>query len=299
MIRGDLWRAEQLAHEVQRRDPMYPRINELIHGIERAISLAPLATRQPFEPEMMLIAAGEFLMGSDPAKDEHAHDEEQPQHRLHLPDYYIGKTQVTNAQYLAFTLATGYETPRYGRWRAGRPPEGRQSHPVAFVSWYDAMQYCQWLAEATGKPYGLPSEPEWEKAASWDAESARKCIYPWGDQWDETRCNTAEGGIHDTTPVDAYPQGASPYGLLDMAGNVGELTRSLWGRKSTEPEYRYPYSAADGRESLEAGPPTYRVVRGGSFNRYRQDVRGAYRFSSSPGDRYRSRGFRVVLSPIC
>ena len=119
---------------------------------------------------------------------------------------------------------------------------------------------CQWLAEVTGKPYRLPSEAEWGKGA----RGGDGRIWPWGNQWDAERCNSWEGGKRDTTSVGAYPQGASPYGLLDMAGNVWEWTCSLWG-KGLEPSFKYPYDPADGREDLNAPDSVLRVLRGGSW----------------------------------
>jgi formylglycine-generating enzyme required for sulfatase activity len=119
--------------------------------------------RQPIEPEMVLIPAGKFLMGSDPSVDKNARDNEQPQHTLHLPDYYLAKTPVTNAQYAAFVQATYRRQPE--GWEHGKPPSGKEDHPVVHVSWHDAVAYCRWLSEVTGRPYRLPSEAEWEKGA--------------------------------------------------------------------------------------------------------------------------------------
>jgi len=164
-------------------------------------------TRQPFEPEMILIPAGEFLMGSDPAKDENAQKEEQPQHKLYLPDYYIAKTPVTQAQYAAFVRATGYRAPD-DNWRGQTPPPGKENHPVVLVTWDDAVAYCRWLSGVTNKLYRLPSEAEWEKAAR--GPDGR--IYPWGNSWDKQRCNTEEGGRGDTTPVGGQPLRRVGYG---------------------------------------------------------------------------------------
>ncbi len=105
----------------------------------------------PFEPELILIPAGEFLMGSDPQKDKDAQEREQPQHKLYLPDYYIAKTPTTNAQYAAFVEATGYKAPsdwpesKTGFLKKGKPqlPPGKESHPVVNVSWNDIMAYCK------------------------------------------------------------------------------------------------------------------------------------------------------------
>src|SRR4030067_3853826 len=98
------------------------------------------------KPEMILIPAGEFLMGSDPAKDSDAREDEQPQHTLCLPDYAISKTPVTNAQYAAFLRASGYAPPRHWRllvWKRRRPPVGRHDHPVVNVSGHDAWADCR------------------------------------------------------------------------------------------------------------------------------------------------------------
>ncbi len=243
----------------------------------------------PLEPEMIFIPAGEFLMGSDPAKDKQAFKNEQPQHTLSLPDYYLAKTPVTNVQYAAFLQATDHELPEH--WTDGNPPQGKEGHPVIEVTWHDAIAYCRWLSEATGKSYGLPSEAEWEKGAR-DTDGR---FYPWSNRWDKRRCNSRERGQGGTTPVDAYPDGASPYGILDMAGNVWEWTRSLWGKNPDEPDFAYPYDPNDGRENLEAPDDTARVLRGGSFLDYQWLVRCAYRGVDFPQDLYDYLGFRVVL----
>jgi formylglycine-generating enzyme required for sulfatase activity len=247
--------------------------------VRRREEAAP--ARQPFEPEMVLIPAGEFLMGSDPSVDKTAEDNEQPQHILSLPDYYLAKTPLTNAQYAAFVQATGHKQPRH--WEGGKPPKGKEDHPVFYVSWHDAMAYCNWLAEVTGKPYRLPSEAEWEKGA----RGSDGRIYPWGNRWDAERCNNLQGGPLDSTPVGAYPEGASPYGLLDMAGNVWEWTRSL---------YRdYPYDPEDGREDVKAKGG--RVLRGGSWYSSLVGARCIVRVRYVPDVSYYFIGFRLV-SPV-
>jgi formylglycine-generating enzyme required for sulfatase activity len=250
-----------------------------------------LLPKQPFEPELILIPAGEFLMGSDPQQDEYARDDQQPQHRLYLPDYYLAKTPVTNRQYRAFVAATGHEAPE--GWTNNAPARGEEDHPVVNVSWYDARDYCHWLSEVTGRSYALPSEAEWEKGA----RGIDGRIYPWGNQWDATRCNSKESGLGKTTSVHAYPQGASPYGALDMAGNVWEWTRSLWGKSGERPDYRYPYRPTDGRENLDAGREVLRALRGGAFDFNRRYVRCAYRGRDDPNGRDDSVGFRVGVLP--
>jgi formylglycine-generating enzyme required for sulfatase activity len=246
--------------------------------------------RAPFEPEMVPIPAGEFLMGSDPARDPLGGETEQPQHALHLPGYSMSKTLVTNAQYLAFVQATGHARPPH--WKAGTPAKGQEQHPVVYVTWHDALDYCRWLAQATGKPYRLPSEAEWEKAA----RGIEGHLYPWGDEWQPARCNSDDSGVNATTPVTSYPQGASPFGLLDMAGNVWEWTRSLWGKDYHGPDYGYPYDAADGREDESAPDEVMHIIRSGSFHNPPPILRCAARYWLSPQVWQDNVGFRVVLS---
>ncbi len=245
---------------------------------------------QLFEPETALIPASEFLMGSDPHKDTGAYDNERPQHSLRLPDYSLARTPVTNAQYLAFVLSTGRRAP--GHWPRGKPRHGQGDHPVVGVSWHDARAYCRWLAQVTGKPYGLPSEAEWEKGARGTAG----LIFPWGDEWDAARCNARQGDRGNTSPVGAYPKGESPYGLLDMAGNVWEWTRSLWGEDWEKPDFKYPYDPADGREDESAGDHVSRVVRGGAFVNGPRLVRCAARGNVNPHLETKYMGFRVCVT---
>jgi formylglycine-generating enzyme required for sulfatase activity len=296
---GDTQRAPARARR-EERDEARRGAREDVERLERGreegqVKAWPrtLTLRKPFEPEMILIPAGRFLMGSDPAKDGLAQDDEQPQHTLHLPDYYISKAPVTNARYLPFVRDARHRIPEH--WtKKKRPRKGKEDHPVVYVSWSDAVAYCRWLAEATGRPYHLPSEAEWEKAA----RGAEGRIYPWGNEWDASWCNSREGGVRHTTPVYAYAQGASPDGVLDMAGNVWEWTRSLWGTDIFKPAFAYPYDPTDGRENLDAGDDVRRVVRGGSFDVARDDSRCSVRFRSHPRARLVVSGFRVVVSPI-
>jgi formylglycine-generating enzyme required for sulfatase activity len=245
------------------------------------------------EPALIHIPVGRFLMGSDPNVDKDAREAEQPQHSLYLPDYYIAQTPITNAQYFVFVRDTDYREIPYG-WEGGRIPRGKEDHPVRGVTWYNARAYCQWLSNVTGKMYRLPSEAEWEKAA----RGTDGRIYPWGNRWDPRRCNSDERGIHDTTPVGAYPEGASPYGVLDMAGNVWEWTCSLWGKAWEVPAFGYPYEPADGREDLDVPAEVFRVLRGGSGWAGPTWARCAARAGNDAYLRYASFGLRVVLSHL-
>ncbi|MCA1899879.1 MAG: SUMF1/EgtB/PvdO family nonheme iron enzyme [Chloroflexi bacterium] len=218
-----------------------------------------------FEPQMVRIPAGKFLMGSEQGNDE------KPVHEVNLSEYFIGKYPVTNREYQAFLRDTGYKPPRF--WEGDQFPAGKAEHPAVYVSWEDARAYCAWLSNVTGKPYRLPTEAEWEKAASWDDAKKEKRVYPWGNEFDPKKCNTRESGIGDTSEVGRFsPQGDSPYGCADMSGNVWEWTSSLY-----KP---YPYKAEDGREDEKnAGPG---VLRGGSWYDVADSVRAANRLSYAP-----------------
>ncbi len=232
------------------------------------------------EPEWMYITQGEFTMG-----------EAGEAHRVNLPDYAISRAPITNSQYQLFIQATEHEPPQ--SWNGNRAPRGKEIHPVVYVSSHDALAYCRWLSEVTGKSITLPSEAEWEKAAR-GADDTH--AYPWGDDFDALRCNVYESGFGDTTPVGIHPSGASPYGCLDMAGNVWEWTRSLWDEDLVKTQFTYPYDPNDKkREDLEAGDNVYRVVRGGAFYLHRDLARCAYRYGDHPDLRFNFIGFRVVL----
>jgi formylglycine-generating enzyme required for sulfatase activity len=251
--------------------------------------LQPAFWRLPYgEPVWVEVPAGEFWLGSDQGR-----DDEKSNHRLFLEAFQIARAPITNAQYHFFVEATGHRPP--GHWEDGRPPRGLESHPVVAVTWYDALAYCRWLAGVTGKSITLPSEAQWEKAARGPQDRRE---YPWGDEWDETKCNAYELGLGETTPVGIFPDGASPYGCLDMVGNVWEWIRSLWGKDWQEPDFKYPYDFEDGREDLEAGDEFLRVLRGGSFGSNQLIARCAARLRFYPHVGLSYFGFRVVVSPI-
>ncbi len=225
--------------------------------------------------EMVYVPSGKFVMGSSD-DDQMADDDEKSQHTVYLDAFWIYKNPVTNAQYRKCVEAgvcdlphdtTYYDDPAYA------------NHPVVYVDWRRARAYCEW---AGGR---LPTEAEWEKAA----RGTEGRIYPWGNGWDASRLNSVEAGPGGTTEVGRYPAGASPYGALDMAGNVWEWTSSLY--------WDYPYKADDGREDVNASGR--RVLRGGSFFYYVRRARCAYRNHYGPGYLYYSYGFRVcVVSPV-
>lgn len=279
---------------------------------------AVLILTSPIRLELVRIPAGEFLMGSDPAVDKYAQDDEQPQHRVYLPDFYIGKVPVTNAQFEAFVKATRHRTQAeqsgydgwvltgttWGQvkgtdWRHPRGPETgiaqKADHPVVQVSWDDAVAFCRWLRETTGQAFRLPSEAEWEKAA----RGTQARIYPWGGEPpDANRCNFNEN-IGDTTPVGRYERGATPdHGVLDMAGNVWEWTGSFRGKGVDRPDFGYPYRPEDGREEQDAPSNVPRVLRGGSWNTVQMGVRCALRIWNDPDFWSVDYSFRVARGSL-
>jgi formylglycine-generating enzyme required for sulfatase activity len=266
----------------------------------RSESRPPGFEMQPFEPETLLIPAGPFLMGND---DPAAPASERPQHAVTLPDFRIGRYPVTVREYAAF-INDRKAQPAPAGWFNRESPAGRLDHPVTDVSWHDALTYCAWLGEQTGRRYTLPCEAEWEKACRHDfsrsaphetTEVVSTNRYPWGVEWAAGRCNAASGG---TMAVTAHGAGASAYGVEDLLGNVQEWTRSLWGRQPGQPDFGYPYDPADGREVADARrlPPLARLVhRGGSFKSAPADLRCTARGNALPDSKIAWRGFRVVL----
>ena len=246
----------------------------------------PLVIELPklnFRLDLVHIPAGPFMMGDD------RYDDEKPIHKVTLPEYWIGKYPVINAQYAIFAKAVQ---------RKFELPKGKENHPVVAVNWKDAQEFCKWLSGASGRNVLLPSEAEWEKAARGSPASISDIrAYPWGNKEpDNTLCNFGNNE-KGTTPVGKYsPKGDSPYGCVDMAGNVWEWTRSLWGKDYRKPDFVYPYNTDDGREDEAANDDVLRVVRGGSWASTVVNARCAVRLRNHPdSDFYGYDGFRVVL----
>ena len=271
--------------------------------------------RQVFEPQMVKIPAGKFLMGStaeqvkqvieDAPKNLKTEwktwtDWEQPQHEVELSEYSIGKYLVTNREYQIFVKESGYKAPQ--GWDDSQYPSEKSDHPVVNVSWNDAQEYCKWLSGKANKVYRLPTEAEWEKAARWQIdpgsgdrpwEETEALVFPWGNIFDPQKANTAESKIGDTTPVGQFsPQGDSPYGCVDMAGNVWEWCADWFKEeeyKNRKVGVKNPQGPKDGQS---------RVLRGGSFDNARLNVRCANRLRLDPDNIGSDGGFRVVVSPI-
>jgi len=241
---------------------------------------APLSSETPL---MVLIPAGEFLMGSP--KGFGSDDDECPQHRVYLDAYYISKYEVTNEQFSRFVSSANYKAE--GSWK-DYAKAGKEKHPVVNVTWNDAMAYCRWEGGS------LPTEAQWEKAAR--GTDGRE--YPWGNTWDGSMCNWRNGpkvaGMADmyrrTTPGGSFPSDASPYGIYDMAGNVGE-----WCADWYDKNY---YKSSPSRKPEGGKSGQSRVIRGGSWAIDSTDVfRCANRLRLKPGNSTNLLiGFRVCRS---
>ncbi|HEY2434520.1 MAG TPA: formylglycine-generating enzyme family protein [Vicinamibacterales bacterium] len=258
-------------------------------------------------PKLALIPAGEFVMGSDDAE-----EDERPVHRVHVDDFHLAVQPVTNAEYARFLRETGHRAPAIYElplvvkaggverersfrqlgapyvWQDGDPPPDRADHPVSLVRYDDALAYCAWLAAGTGRPFRLPTEAEWEKAARGGEESKR---YPWGDRLDGSKANflvdPSVKSDHGTTPCRSYPP--NPLGLFDMAGNVWE-----WIHDWYDPRY-YASSAARNPTGPAAGH--LRLLRGGSW--LVADVRMlscSHRHKVPPDTYSYAIGFRIACS---
>ena len=257
-----------------------------------------LATTTPLPAVMVHVPAGEFTMGSDEGG-----ESERPEHTVYLDALYIDKYEVTNAQFAQFLNEQGNQVEGGVTWLdleddyclikqvSGdyQPKSGYEDHPVIAVSWYGARAYCQWAGKR------LPTEAEWEKAAR-----GTDGKYPWGNTFDGSRLNfcdvncpfddwkdaSAADGYAYTAPVGSYPGGASPYGALDMAGNVWE-----WAADWYDSGY---YSQSPGHNPPGPDSGEERVMRGGSWDGPPLLMRSTHRLMGYPGLRFYVVGFRCA-----
>jgi len=215
---------------------------------------------------MVLVPAGEFLMGS---KEGQGKDGERPQRQVTLDSYYIYKYEVTVAEYRKFCEETHRAMPPEPSWK------WQDTHPIVNVTWYDARAYAAWAGAA------LPTEAQFEKAA----RGTDGRTFVWGNSFTKSTCHTSDG---KTAPVGSYPTGVSPYGALDMAGNVWE-----WCDDWYDPDY---YAIAPTDNPLGPATGTTRVLRGGSWGfNVAEFFQVTYRNRCLPGCRYGDHGFRCVL----
>lgn len=254
--------------------------------------------------EMVGVTEGAFLMGA--SHDAFAYDNERPLHTVYVPAFKIDKLLTTNEEYAHFINEGGYKrrewwsdegwewreredwnaplywTQQSGEWRVqGMFDESLMAgqHPVVGVSWYEAEAYARFMNKR------LPTEAEWEKAASWDAESERKRRFSWGDDEPSPAVCNFNSHFWGTTPVGSFPEGASAYGCLDMTGNVWEWTSSPFMgypnfRAFPYPEYSETWFDGD-----------HRVLKGGSWATQASTLRISFR-------NFFRRQFRIAFAGI-
>jgi formylglycine-generating enzyme required for sulfatase activity len=240
--------------------------------------------------DLALVPVGSFQMGNDPEADDGAADGGE---QSFTEPFWIGRTEVTNAQYMQCVRAGACDEPDdYGVDFNG------PDQPVVGVSWFKARQFAEWLSIAGELFCALPTEAEWEYAA----RGPEAWFYPWGNEFDNARLNDCDSNCDDnsrdpafddgyavTSPVGSYsPAGDSWVGAADMAGNASEWTATIY--------QVYPYDPGDGRNDL-VDTTSARVARGGSWNLNFRYARAAYRIQDYPDLRVRDWGFRVVCRP--
>ena len=242
-----------------------------------ALGAPALAQTAATPPDgMVLVPAGEFVMGTNEADSSEFNQRDnvplnandaRPQHKATTGAFFIDVTEVTNAQYQKYCQATGAVMPPY--WKEGQIPAGQNDFPVHRVNWYEASAYAKWAGKR------LPTEAEWEKAAR--GTDGRK--FPWGNTWDENKAN-----VGSTAPraVRQYPAGASPYGALDMIGNVAEWTTSWWQAYPNAPTEQPQFGTF------------YKVVRGGAWSSNAVQGQTWFRGVAGPRTRIEWIGFRCV-----
>lgn len=259
----------------------YQDFNTTVNGVSGQVSEitypkgpksgGPPPSEIDYAGKMMLVPAGPFTMGDDKRL-----PEEKPAHPVTLPAYYIDKFEVTNEQYKKFCEATGRATPTNPFW-SPQYFESNPQMPVIGVSFADATAYAEWAGKR------LPSEAEWEKAASWEAQEKRKRVWPWGDAAEASRANI---GSQHPTAVGQYPSGASSYGVHDMAGNAQEWVDGFY----------QPYQGSTSRDPKFGN--TLRVTRGGSFRGKPEDVRTTRRRYEDPSFRTKPEDAKMMLSSL-
>lgn len=243
--------------------------------------------------EMVMVPAGEFLMGSDKKTDRLAYRSEIPQHRVYLDAFEIGKYEVTALEYLKFVLATNRSPQLDWRYDGGNFQESMAHHPIMHVTWYDADAYCKWADQR------LPTEAEWEKAA----RGSDGRLFPWGQEYaGPTRANFGRTGLSGPVrdrperlllyppiiSVDKYENALSPYGLYQTIGNVAE-----WVADWYNPDY---YKTAPDRNPQGPEAGTQKAFRGGGWMDSTTTMRVAMRNGTDPNTKINWLGFRCAKS---
>lgn len=261
---------------------------------------------QAADAQMIVVPAGQFIAGStieerqqayddfqatagkDTAREHHWFDGEEDRHVEQSAGFRIDLMPVTQAQYAEFVTATGAPAPAIDEagwkrqgfaqdyatqvarfvWKDGSPPSGRMDHPVVLVTWDEASHYCAWRGRLVGQARRLPSENEYEKAARGDGGLA----YPWGNNFEADKLDSGVKGPGDTMPVGTFVKGASPYGMLDAAGNVFEWTSTPFKKGQV-------------------------TVKGSSWEDFGGLGRAASRHGRPPAIRHAIIGFRCAADP--
>jgi formylglycine-generating enzyme required for sulfatase activity len=254
----------------------YRRNTRLLVGFALALTTTTFTAvkAQEVPSDMVLVPAGEFRMGTNDAEQPTENKprltaDATPQHTVTLGAFYLDKTEVTNAAYKKYCDATKYPLPPH--WKNGNFPAGEDEFPVTHINWWEAKAYAAWVGKR------LPTEAEWEKAAR--GTDAR--VYPWGNDWDRSR---VVWGAKRPDRVASRPSGASPFGALDLAGNVFEWTESWY-----EAYPKSPHQFAEFGKQLK-------VIRGGAFEGMENLARTFYRSVARPQTRSEWVGFRCAKS---
>ncbi len=232
-----------------------------------ALSIGSTSIAEKDGMVLMYVPAGEFRMGSSDA-DRDAQSDEQPQHTVYLDAFWIDRTEVTNAMY-AKCVAAGACEPPWSRnsytFHAYYGDPRFDNYPAAWMNWPAAKAYCEWAGRR------LPTEAEWEKAA----RGTDGRLYPWGNTAPNSQLLNFSANLGDTTEVGSYPAGASPYGALDMAGNLWE-----WVADWYDNDY---YARSSSTNPPGPEPQAYHSCRGGSWNNTASYIRAAFRGNDDPG----------------
>lgn len=239
--------------------------------------------------DFVRIPDGHFLMSSGDSE----FSQEKPLHKVYLDEYWISKFPITNMQYIAFLeYARRYSLRMTYRYQIKKIDSLKEklNYPIADVDWYDARDFCQWVTEITGKNVRLPTETEWEKAAR--GTDGRE--YPWGNnQPNSSLCNFTRN-IGTTTPVDRYsPACDSPYGVVDMVGNIWEWTGNIWYVSNTDKSDSRIDNYRDKDDSKR-----HRILKGGSWLEASNLISISYRSWYNQGYSSINIGFRCVLSSL-
>jgi formylglycine-generating enzyme required for sulfatase activity len=250
----------------ERAAKLYPERRDEVRKFQEQI------TAKMLQEKMVRIPGADFWVGGDDDR----YPDEKPFRQIRLPAFYMDKYETTNEEYYAYTLATGRPAPP-GWPRDGKPPRGREKHPVVGVTWDDAVQYATWAGKR------LPTAEEWEAAAR--GPGPQPCVFPWGNAFVEKEnvflCNCyeywqASRSHGTTTPVDQPPNAPSPFGVYGMGGNVWEWTSTAVKKRLGDREVEF------------------RILKGGSFATYQRAIRASNLYPENPALGHPDVGFRCV-----